>query len=106
MWWLDLVTTSIFEFSKVAPQGRRWLLLMLSPATATATVAAAAACTGKYSNLASKQCAAYKALWDSNGGVGWTNQGAGCARADPCGSCPDCITCNAAGTGIEQVCVA
>jgi hypothetical protein len=51
-------------------------------------------------------------LYDDTGGDGWTGQGAGCQRTDPCGSCDARkkniyygISCNAGGTTVTQMCV-
>ena len=80
------------------------LLLLLGP---DAVAAAVAVCTGKSASLPQSQCQACVDLYDDTGGDGWTNQGAGCQRNDPCArsSIGGGIWCNAGGTTVIQMCV-
>ena len=76
--------------------------LLLGPDAAAAAVAV---CTGKSASLPQSQCQACVDLYDDTGGDGWTGNGAGCQRNDPCGTCSNGIYCNAGGTTVTQMCV-
>ena len=90
--------------------------LLLGPDAAAAAVAV---CTGKSASLPQSQCQACVDLYDDTGGDGWTGDGYGCQRNDPCaggratapsypGDPPGNglgIQCNAGGTTVTQMCV-
>ena len=82
------------------------LLLLLGPDAAAAAVAV---CTGKSASLPQSQCQACVDLYDDTGGDGWTFEGAGCQRNDPCAGDSagngGGIACNAGGTTVTAMCV-
>ena len=93
-------------------------MLMLVLQALVAAIAAAevrpravAACTGASTKLPADQCAASQAFWDGAGGAGWTGDGAGCTRTDPCqqdcgsNTDDDTSSCNGAGTTVIYMCV-
>jgi hypothetical protein len=86
------------------PSRARQRLLAVAPVS---LAVATASCTGKSVNLAADQCDAWGQFFDSTNGVGWTGNGQGCSRTDPCG----CLTtykgapCSADGTSITVMCV-
>ena len=80
------------------------LLLLLGPDAAAAAVAV---CTGKSASLPQSQCQACVDLYDDTGGDGWTGNGAGCQRNDPCAGSSDGagtgIVCSADGTTVTYM---
>ena len=64
--------------------------------------AAAAGCTGASAGLTAAQCTAWGKFWDGAGGPSWNGYGQGCTKEDPCGSCPNGVTCS--GSSITIMC--